>query len=233
LIVGSGGSDSELGFWTNQYGASRAERMTITRDGKIGMGTTAPSYRLQIAGASAGGAYFGINTSGAAANDILNYGNCSNAVTGSLSGFDYTASASTGFTSSFVNSNNSSGDAHSSFDVKTTGASGGDPRIRLSIVGVRDWCIAVDNSDSDSLSINASHEANNGTAIKITTARSVQTGIPSLATNATDGFLYIPACAGTPTGTPTAVTGMAPLVVDSTNNKLYFYSGGAWRDAGP
>ena len=58
-------------------------------------------------------------------------------------------------------------------------------------------------------------------------------GQPSLATNATNGFLYVPTCAGTPTGTPTAITGMAPIVVDTTNNKLYFYSGGAWLDAGP
>lgn len=50
----------------------------------------------------------------------------------------------------------------------------------------------------------------------------------ALATNATNGFLYVPACAGTPTGTPTAVTGKIPIVADSTNNKLYIYSGGAW-----
>jgi hypothetical protein len=62
---------------------------------------------------------------------------------------------------------------------------------------------------------------------------SVAAGTPSLATNATNGFLYVPTCAGTPTGTPTAITGMAPIVVNTTNNKLYFYSGGAWRDAGP
>lgn len=55
----------------------------------------------------------------------------------------------------------------------------------------------------------------------------------TLATTATDGFTYLPTCAGTPTGVPTAVTGAAPAVIDSTNNKLYFYSGGAWRDAGP
>lgn len=55
----------------------------------------------------------------------------------------------------------------------------------------------------------------------------------ALATNATNGFLYVPTCAGTPTGTPTTITGMAPIVVNTTNNKLYFYSGGAWRDAGP
>jgi hypothetical protein len=61
----------------------------------------------------------------------------------------------------------------------------------------------------------------------------VAVGITALATNATNGFLYVPACAGTPTGTPTSNTGTAPIVVDTTNNKLYFYSGGAWRDAGP
>jgi hypothetical protein len=58
-------------------------------------------------------------------------------------------------------------------------------------------------------------------------------GSVALATTATNGFLYVPTCAGTPTGTPTAITGMAPIVVNTTNNKLYFYSGGAWRDAGP
>ena len=69
---------------------------------------------------------------------------------------------------------------------------------------------------------------------RITAAGSfVAGGSVALATNATDGFLYVPTCAGTPTGTPTAITGMAPIVVNTTNNKLYFYSGGAWRDAGP
>lgn len=57
-------------------------------------------------------------------------------------------------------------------------------------------------------------------------------GTAAIATNATDGFLYVPSCAGTPTGVPTTYTGRVPIVVDTTNNKLYFYSG-AWRDAGP
>lgn len=55
----------------------------------------------------------------------------------------------------------------------------------------------------------------------------------TLTTTATDGFLYVPTCAGTPTGTPVSYGGAAPIVIDSTNNKLYFYSGGTWRDAGP
>lgn len=56
----------------------------------------------------------------------------------------------------------------------------------------------------------------------------VGSGAAALATTATDGFFYIPTCAGTPTGTPTAITGCAPLVADSTNNRVYCYLGGAW-----
>jgi hypothetical protein len=68
---------------------------------------------------------------------------------------------------------------------------------------------------------------------RIPAAGGMVVGTAALATNATNGFLYVPTCAGTPTGTPTTQTGTAPIVVDTTNNKLYFYSGGQWRDAGP
>lgn len=72
----------------------------------------------------------------------------------------------------------------------------------------------------------------NGTAPNLFKGSTI-VGAAALATTATDGFLYVPTCAGTPTGTPTVFTGTAPIVVDSTNHKLYFYSGGTWRDAGP
>ena len=40
-----------------------------------------------------------------------------------------------------------------------------------------------------------------------------------------DGFVYIPASAGAPTGTPTNVTGAnVPMYFDTTNEKLYVYS---------
>lgn len=58
-------------------------------------------------------------------------------------------------------------------------------------------------------------------------------GLAALATNATAGHLYVPTCAGVPTGVPTAYTGKAALIVDTSNNRLYFYSGGSWRNAGP
>ena len=54
-------------------------------------------------------------------------------------------------------------------------------------------------------------------------------GQTARATTATDGFLYIPTCAGTPTGTPTGRNGNVPLIYDDTNQVLYIYSGGAWN----
>jgi hypothetical protein len=53
-------------------------------------------------------------------------------------------------------------------------------------------------------------------------------GSAALATTATDGFLYLPTCAGAPTGIPTAWAGTVPCVFDTTDGKIYYYTGGAW-----
>lgn len=58
---------------------------------------------------------------------------------------------------------------------------------------------------------------------------SVTVGSGALATSATDGFIYIPECAGTPTGVPTARAGFVPLVYDSVGGFLYVGSGGTWQ----
>lgn len=52
--------------------------------------------------------------------------------------------------------------------------------------------------------------------------------LSALATNATDGFTYIPTCAGAPSGAPTAYTGKVAMVYDTTNNNFYIYNG-AWK----
>jgi hypothetical protein len=71
--------------------------------------------------------------------------------------------------------------------------------------------------------------ANSGAEyFQIDSSGNVVVGTAAVATTATDGFLYVTGCAGTPTGTPTSKTGRVPIVVDTTNNKLYFYSGGSW-----
>jgi hypothetical protein len=59
-------------------------------------------------------------------------------------------------------------------------------------------------------------------------APSTMLGISAPTTTATEGFPYIPAVAGAPTGTPTAQTGVVPVAYDSTNNKLWIYNG-TWK----
>jgi len=53
-------------------------------------------------------------------------------------------------------------------------------------------------------------------------------GPAALGTTTTDGFFYLRAMAGAPTGVPTAYTGRVAATYDSTNNKLYIYNG-AWK----
>ena len=56
----------------------------------------------------------------------------------------------------------------------------------------------------------------------------VSLGDGSLGTTATTGFPYISTTTGTPTGTPTSISGYAPIVYDSTNNKTWIYNSG-WK----
>ena len=64
---------------------------------------------------------------------------------------------------------------------------------------------------------------------RVTVDSSLIVGTAALATTATDGFLYHPSCAGAPTGVPTTQTGTMPMVLDSTDSKLYAYIGGTWK----
>lgn len=52
----------------------------------------------------------------------------------------------------------------------------------------------------------------------------------ALSTSATDGFTWLPTCAGTPTGTPGNPTGASPVVLDTTGSKLWAYIGSSWTN---
>lgn len=61
---------------------------------------------------------------------------------------------------------------------------------------------------------------------QITSAFNVVIGSAAIATTATDGFLYIPTMAGTPTGNSTDYPGMLPIVYDTSANKLWINTTG-------
>lgn len=66
-------------------------------------------------------------------------------------------------------------------------------------------------------------------AVYVATGTSMAMGTLQLPTTATDGFLYLSSSAGAPTGVPTTRTGTAPIHVDSTNGRLYFYANSVWK----
>jgi hypothetical protein len=65
-------------------------------------------------------------------------------------------------------------------------------------------------------------------AFQVDLAGNVVIGGAALATNATDGFLRVPAMAGVASGTPTAFTGSVAVCYDTTGNKWQVYNA-AWK----
>lgn len=58
---------------------------------------------------------------------------------------------------------------------------------------------------------------------------SVYIGKASPSQNDASSLLYVPLMGGAPTGTPPNVPGMAPIVVDGANARLYVNFGGTWK----
>lgn len=69
---------------------------------------------------------------------------------------------------------------------------------------------------------------NTGTAGYFTPLGDIALGA-GVVTSGTAGYAYMPTCAGTCSGTPVGHAGYAPMAIDTTNNKIYFYTSGAWQ----
>jgi hypothetical protein len=96
---------------------------------------------------------------------------------------------------------------------------------------------SVDNSVTGATNNWAFHGAidagsNRFNCYMVGTARNYFNGgveVASGTTTMTRGFTHIPSAAGAPTGAPTNPSGNVPMYYDSTNHKIYVYSGGTWR----
>lgn len=85
------------------------------------------------------------------------------------------------------------------------------------------------SEDSDLIILTQSGGSAMTQKMRISSLGNIVAGAESaLATTATDGDFYVPSCAGVPTGVPSGYTGKIAVRADSTNNKLYIYSGGNW-----
>jgi hypothetical protein len=99
--------------------------------------------------------------------------------------------------------------------------------------------ISGGNTNSSTLTLQSTSAAGTTDSVVVKTASQVQRVLvdtngnvifntAAVATNATNGFIYIATCAGTPTGVPTSYTGRVPIVYDTTNHKIWVYDT-AWK----
>jgi hypothetical protein len=149
-----------------------------------------------------------------------------------------TSSGGTAFTAVLLNADGSVtlGSGSSGSQVLNVGntspSANGTGRVRLINSNTTyNWQLASNDNVAGVLEITPSTATGGSTfttpALAAYGLGNVRVGVPG-ATTMTDGFLYVPSVAGTPTGVPTAITNFIPIVADRTNNKLYIYSGGAW-----
>jgi len=220
-----------------------SERMRIDTSGNVGVGTASPGYKLDVNGTANFASTLNIaNTA------WLTFGGANTVFSSSAGGGLILQSPSTSENILFRNSSGTERmriDSSGNVGIGTASPNtllhlyaATNPVLRLA--GGADAGLYIDYvaSFGGNITVKSNQplvfKTNDAERARITATGNIVAGASAaLATTATDGFLYVPTCAGTPTGTPTAITGMAPIVVNTTNNKLYFYSGGAWRDAGP
>jgi hypothetical protein len=204
-----------------------SERVRVDTSGNVGIGTASPGER------------FNVNSTGAEYAIQWNSTGSNNWVLASATNRAYIANKSTPAEVLTILNGGNVGIGTASPGEKLTVS--GTPNTKIAVIDTVGGAKAILQAQAGNLVVFGSENnvaaaiyTNNVERMRFDTSGNIVAGASAaLATNATNGFLYVPTCAGTPTGTPTAITGMAPIVVNTTNNKLYFYSGGVWRDAGP
>jgi len=108
----------------------------------------------------------------------------------------------------------------------TTSGAGGDVNIRAGVGGS-----SGSAGSGGAIILQTATTTSLANRLTIDAKGNVVLGTGALSTSATDGFIYVPASAGTPTGVPTSYSGRAATEYDTTNNKLCSYNG-AWKCSG-
>lgn len=143
--------------------------------------------------------------------------------------------AGTGINYTISHTDNTNAASHASIEMLTGGGSGGDPVIHLDITGGTDWCIGVDNSDSDKFKISQS-ATTVGTNDFVTVTSTGQVGIGQASPDASAKFELVSTTQGLllprmTTAQRDAIGSPAAglLIYNTTTNKLNFRAAAAWE----
>ena len=151
-----------------------------------------------------------------------------------FSGSSFSSGVTTHITSGYpLTQLDTIGNGSEALQVRNTGGgAAGEAMIRFVAQKTtsQTWDAGIDPGGGTSKAFQFRDITNNRYPLTLTKTGSVLLGAQAaLVTTATDGFAYIPTCAGTPTGVPTASTGQVPMVFDTTGSKFWIYTGGAWK----
>lgn len=91
-----------------------------------------------------------------------------------------------------------------------------------------EWRATIASKGSKVRQLDSTTQAEIETYLETWDGGDIALGSDGLSTSSTDGFLFIPAVAGTPTGTPNSRSGFVPICYDTTNDELYVYNG-SWK----
>ncbi len=187
----------DLAFWTRTNGSVPAEAMRILHNGNVGIGTTAPGYKLEVNGTGFYNGKLAINNASLGSNSLdvftaaagtiaafqsngtLSNGTQlmsvthSNAATGTVEGFRASLNST-------VNGNISvyqSGAGTANFNALAL--STGDAQSTYGLNGGQSWAVGLDNSDSDSFKIAGSTALGTSDYLTILTGGNVGIGTTS------------------------------------------------------
>lgn len=198
-------SNTQTSFWTNN-----TKRATFLSTGELAVGGTTTISSLYKIHSMASAGFAGNMISSWSTTDT-HYG---------ILAFLKSASATIGTGAATAASEDLGQIQWNGYNSGNTGATPASIRV------IQSGAAGATFIGADMIFLTGTNAAARTQSLKITAEKSLVVGNAALATTATDGFLYIPTCAGTPTGAPTAQTGTVAMVFDTTNNKLYIYDGG-------
>ena len=236
VTMATTGASATSEFLLDASGTSGTGRAEITVNAKTGVGSRVAFAQagtdIWLAGAGAvsdGGSLEFYDVAGGITPLAIATGGSAAflSTAGTLASFGIAAGGAQALAQINLDASASSGTGRA--EIQINAKTGVGSRLDFQQGGTSQWLVGA-GAVSDGTNFEFYSSAN---VLRMTTTNNVMVGTGAIATTATDGFLYIPSCAGAPTGVPTDYSNLSAMVHDTTNNRFYLYDhvSNAWQYA--